>query len=80
MRGVNKMNRQETKLGIFQYPHGIMLNEPEWVLEGGEDSDVATFDTAEEAVSFLNEKTGEEYSEGEWEELGLFIGDIEDES
>lgn len=66
-------------LGIFQYPHGIMLNPPEWVLQGDPDSDVATFDTVEEAVAFLNEKTGENYNEDDWEECGIFIGDYDDD-
>ena len=61
-------------LGIYQYPHGIMLNAPEWVLEGDADSDVAMFDTAEDAVAFLNEKTGENHDEDGWEKLGIFIG------
>ena len=67
-------------LGIFQFPHGIMLNPPEWVLEGDPDSDVATFDTVEDAVSFINEKTGENYDQDGWEKLGIFIGDYDDET
>ena len=66
-------------LGIFQFPHGITLNPREWVLQGDPDSDVATFETVEQAVSFLNEKTGENYSEDDWEECGIFIGDYDDD-
>lgn len=70
---------KEIKLGIFQFPHGIMLNPPEWVLKGDPDSDVATFRTVEEAVAFLNEKTGENYNEDDWEECGIFIGDYDED-
>ncbi len=65
--------------GIFQYPHGIMLTAPEWVLQGDPDSEVATFDTVEDAISFLNEKTGETYDEKGWENVGIFIGDYDDD-
>lgn len=66
-------------LGIYQYPHGIILNPPEWVLQGDPDSDVATFDTVEDAVSFLNKKTGETYDEEGWENVGIFIGDYDED-
>lgn len=66
-------------LGIFQFPHGIMLNPPQWVLKGDPDSDVATFDTIEDAILFLNEKTGETYDQDGWEEVGIFIGDYDDD-
>ncbi len=66
-------------IGIYQYPHGIMLNPREWVLEGDLDSDVATFHTVEDAVSFLKEKTGETYNEDGWEKVGIFIGDYDDD-
>ena len=70
---------KEAKLGIYQYPHGIVLNPREWVLEGDPDSDVAMFDTVEQAVAFLNEKTGETYDEEGWENVGIFIGEYDDD-
>jgi len=62
-------------IGVYTFPHGITLNPREWLLE---DDDVAVFDTVKDAIGFLNKQTGENHTEDEWEDYGIFFGDYDE--
>lgn len=63
---------------IKRFPHGITLNPPEYLLDE-EDGKIREFDTAADAIEFLNLHEVEVSSvEEAEEEYGLFIDEITD--
>ena len=64
-------------IGIYSFPHGVMLNPREWALD--EDGEIVKFETVEFAVHWINERSDESLDEDSGAEYGIHFGEVEEQ-